>query len=125
MATDMGVLILSPEGRLRRDAASIFQYVISKQNMPAANKSGGTEINVAHLQENLLDFGVSAFESELIVAMVLSKGVPVTLDVFTDAFMVSKGPPASAGLDLHADSVHFYINQQHEPLSNFYPCHPP
>lgn len=128
MATDMGVLILSQEGLLRFDAASAFEYIVSRQKAPAAykDKSGRNEIDVAVLNQSLIDFGISADESECILAVVVSKGLlRVPLDAFTDAYVAARAQPASAGLDLTSDAVHCYYNHAGEPLSNFYSCEPP
>lgn len=129
MATDMGVLILSQEGQLRRDAAAAFQFIVSRQKKASAadkDKSGIDEIDVTVLNQSLIDFGISADESECIVAVVVSKGLlRVPLDAFTEAYVAARAQPTPAGLDLTSDTVHCYYNHAGEPLSNFYPCEPP
>lgn len=101
MTTDMGVLILSQAGQLRLDSASAFKYTVSRQKAPAADKakSGIFEIDVAVLNQSLIDFGISADESECIVAVVVSKAfLRMPIDAFTDAYRMplEKAQPAPA-----------------------------
>ncbi len=42
MATDTGVLILSPEGRLRCEAASVFESIVSEQKALASLQAKAT-----------------------------------------------------------------------------------
>jgi len=132
MATDMGVLILSAEGKLRREAAAVFQSISSGQlnagrglgEQAAAGGGGSCELSAATLYDDLVEFGFSGEESEGIAAVTISQGDQVALAAFCDAYVLVKGQPAAEGVDLTCDSVHCYYNHAGEPLANFYPCTP-
>jgi ribA/ribD-fused uncharacterized protein len=132
MATDMGVLILSAEGKLRREAAAVFQSISSGQlnagrglgEQAAAGGGGSCELSAATLYDDLVEFGFSGEESEGIAAVTISQGDQVALAAFCDAYVLVKGQPAAEGVDLTCDAVHCYYNHAGEPLSNFYPCTP-
>ena len=133
MATDMGVLILSAEGKLRREAAAVFQSISSGQlhaglsigeQAAAGGGSSCDQLPAATLFDVLVKFGFNVEESEGIAARVMLQGDQVTLAAFCDAYVLVKGQPAAEGVDLTCDAVHCYYNHAGEPLSNFYPCTP-